>query len=85
LEATVPGGFAFQIGRALVILGVVTVLIGLILMAGEKFSFLGLGRLPGDFSFRGKNFSFYFPLATSVIISFLLTGILWLISLLTRK
>jgi len=81
----VPGGFTFQIGKALVILGVVTVALGLLLMAGGKFSFLGLGRLPGDFSFRGKNFSFYFPLATSVIISVLLTGILWLISCLTKK
>ncbi len=81
----VAGSFAFQIGKALVILGVVTVAVGLLLMAGEKFSFLGLGRLPGDFSYRGKNFSFYFPLATSVIISILLTGILWLISLLTKK
>jgi DUF2905 family protein len=79
------GGLAFQIGRALVILGVVTVAVGLLLMAGEKFSFLGLGKLPGDFSYRGKNLIFYFPLATSVIISILLTGILWLISVLTKK
>jgi DUF2905 family protein len=81
----VPGGLTIQIGRALVILGVVFVAVGLLLMAGEKFSFLGLGRLPGDFSYRGRTFSFYFPLATSVIISILLTGILWLISLLARK
>lgn len=80
-----PGGLAFQIGRALVILGVLTVAVGLLLMLGEKFSFFGLGRLPGDFSYRGKNFFFYFPLATSVIISILLTGVIWLISLLTKK
>ncbi len=79
------GGLAFQIGRALVIFGVVTVLVGLLLMAGDKFSFLGLGRLPGDFSYRGKNFSFYFPLATCVVLSLLLTGLVWLISVLTKK
>jgi DUF2905 family protein len=81
----VPGGLAFQFGRALVILGVVTVAVGLFLMAGDKFSFLGLGKLPGDFSYRGRNFFFYFPLVTCVVISILLTGILWLISLLTKK
>ncbi len=39
-----------------------------------------LGRLPGDFFFRGKNFSFYFPLTTSILISVILTLILWFIN-----
>ncbi len=75
----------FQLGKFLVIVGALTAALGLVLMAGAKFSFFGLGKLPGDFAYKGKNFSFYFPLATFLVISILLTGILWLISLLTKK
>ena len=58
-------------GRLLVYLGIGIVALGLLLMAGVPF-----GRLPGDFMVRRGNFSFYFPLATSIIISILLTLIL---------
>jgi DUF2905 family protein len=78
-------GLPFQLGKFLVIVGVLTVAVGLVLMAGAKFSFLGLGRLPGDFAYKGKNLSFYFPLATCLAISLILTVILWVISLLTRR
>ena len=54
-------------------------------MAGSRFSFLGLGRLPGDISFRGKNFQFYFPIVTCVVLSIAATMIMWVVSLLTRK
>jgi hypothetical protein len=40
---------------------------------------IGLGRLPGDISWRRGNFGFYFPLMTSIILSVLLTLILWLV------
>ena len=50
---------------------------GLILLFSGKAPWLG--RLPGDFYFKGKNFSFYFPLATSLLISIILTLIFWLI------
>lgn len=79
------GGLQFQLGKFLVIVGVLTVAVGLVLMAGAKFSVFGLGRLPGDFAYKGKNFSFYFPLATCLVISLILTVILWVISLLTRR
>jgi hypothetical protein len=48
-----------------------------LLFLGQR---LGLGRLPGDFSWRGKNFSFHFPLATSLLVSLVLTLLinLWL-------
>ena len=59
----------FQLGRFLVILGVVLVVLGLIVMAGSKFSFFGLGRLPGDISYKGKNFQFYFPIVTCLVVS----------------
>jgi uncharacterized protein HemY len=55
-------------GRLLVVAGLVIAGIGLLMMLG-----LPLGRLPGDFSFRRGNVSFDFPLATSIVISVLLT------------
>jgi hypothetical protein len=58
-------------GRILIILGVVLVVVGLLVNLG-----LPIGRLPGDFSVRRGNFSFYFPLTTSIIASILLTLLL---------
>ena len=55
-------------GRLLIVVGLVLVLGGLLINMG-----LPLGRLPGDFSVRRGNFSFYFPLTTSIIASILLT------------
>jgi len=76
--------FPVQIGKLLVVLGSVLVVVGLLLMAGSKFSFLGLGKLPGDITYRGRNSTFYFPLTTCVVLSVLLTLVLWLISHFTR-
>ena len=79
------GALHLQLGRFLVISGIALVVLGLIVMAGTKFSFLGLGRLPGDITLRGKHFQFYFPIVTCVIVSVAVTAILWIISFLTRK
>lgn len=65
------------LGRILIIIGVVIILLGVILTFANKIPYLG--RLPGDIYIRKKNFTFYFPLATSIIISILLTLILYLI------
>ncbi len=75
----------FQLGKFLVIAGVVLVGVGLLLMAGSKFSLFGLGRLPGDIAYKGKNVTFYFPVVTCLILSVALTLILWLFSLFTRR
>ena len=56
-------------GRLLVLLGLGIAAIGLLIMLGVP-----IGRLPGDFSVRRGSFSFYFPLATSIILSILLTS-----------
>jgi len=56
------------VGRTLVLLGLAIAGLGLLMMAGVP-----LGRLPGDFAVRRGNFSFYFPLATSIILSIILT------------
>jgi hypothetical protein len=79
------GALHLQLGRFLVISGIALVVLGLIVMAGARFPFLGLGRLPGDITLRGKHFQFYFPIVTCVIVSVAVTAILWIISFLTRK
>ncbi len=58
-------------GKTLVFIGLGITALGLLVMWGVPF-----GRLPGDFIIRRNNFSFYFPLATSIILSILLTLIL---------
>lgn len=60
-----------DLARVLLIFGVVLILIGLILMISPKIPFLG--KLPGDFLFKKDGFTFYFPLATSIILSILIT------------
>jgi hypothetical protein len=62
-----------SLGRAILFFGLILVAIGLLVMAAEKFSFFRLGRLPGDIIYRGKNVVFYFPLATSILLSLVLT------------
>jgi hypothetical protein len=59
------------IGKMLILLGVFIILMGLLLLLGEKIPWIG--RLPGDIIIRKKNFTFYFPLATSILISIILT------------
>ena len=55
-------------GRLLIVLGLVLVAVGLLISVGVP-----IGRLPGDMTYRRGNFSFYFPLTTSIIASILLT------------
>jgi hypothetical protein len=68
-----------EIGKAIVGLGLLLVVLGALVMLAAR-SGLPLGRLPGDFSYRGKNVSFYFPLGTSILISVVLSVILYFIS-----
>ena len=75
----------FQLGKFLVIVGVLLVAAGLLLMAGVKFPFFSLGRLPGDIAYKGKNVQFYFPIVTCLVLSAVLTLVFWVISLLTRR
>jgi hypothetical protein len=58
-------------GKTLVFFGLILVGLGLILLFGPKIPWLG--KLPGDITIKRDNFTFYFPLATSVVISVLLT------------
>jgi Protein of unknown function (DUF2905) len=65
-----------ELGKMLFILGVFIALIGVMLWTG--FGRGWLGRLPGDIHFSRGNFTFYFPLVTCILLSILLTLILWL-------
>jgi hypothetical protein len=67
------------IGKSLIILGIIVIVIGGLLLLSGKIPWLG--RLPGDILIQKKNFTFYFPLATSILLSLLLT----LIFLLLRR
>jgi hypothetical protein len=72
-----------EMGRMLVMLGVALVVIGGIVMLLGRTG-LPLGRLPGDVVYRGKNTTFYFPLASSILISVVLSIVLFLIGRLKR-
>jgi len=64
-------------GRWIVLAGLLLAGIGLLVMAGDRLPwFLRPGRLPGDFVYRRKNFTFYFPLGTSILLSVVLTLLL---------
>jgi hypothetical protein len=67
-----------DMGRLLVILGIALVVIGGIVMLLGRTG-LPLGRLPGDIVYRGKNTTFYFPLATSIVLSVVLSLLFFLI------
>ena len=65
-------------GKVLVVVGLIIVCIGLVIMFGNKIPLLG--KLPGDIHIQKKDFSFYFPITTSIIISIILTFIFTLFS-----
>jgi hypothetical protein len=65
-----------NLGKSLVIFGLVLVAVGAVMWAGGRTS---LFRLPGDIVYKKDDFTFYFPLVTSVLLSLALTIILWLL------
>ncbi len=67
-----------QIGKFLIITGVIIILLGGLLFLVGKIPFIG--RLPGDIIIERKNFTFYFPLGTSILLSIILSLLLWLLS-----
>jgi hypothetical protein len=68
-----------DLGRMLVILGGILLVVGLIFILAGKAN-LPIGRLPGDIVYRGKNTTFYFPLATSILLSVVLSLVLYLVN-----
>ena len=64
------------LGKSLIVIGLVIAAIGLLLTLAGRIPWLG--RLPGDIFIKKDNFTFYFPLATSILISLLISFLLWL-------
>jgi hypothetical protein len=72
-----------DLGKVLVLLGAIIVVVGVALMLLGRTN-LPIGRLPGDIVYRGKNTTFYFPLATSIVVSVVLSILLYVIGRVRR-
>ncbi len=68
----------YTIGKILIVAGIVLTIAGLIMyFTGNRLSWLG--RLPGDIRIEKENYALYFPITTTILVSLLLTGIIWVI------
>jgi DUF2905 family protein len=65
-----------DLGRTLIFLGLLLAIAGTVILGLNRLH-LPLGRLPGDFNWRGRGWSVYFPLATSILVSIVLSLLLW--------
>jgi H+/Cl- antiporter ClcA len=72
-----------DLGKLLVIAGAIAMVVGLALILLGRAN-VPLGRLPGDIVYRGKNSTFYFPLATSILLSVVLSVVMYLIGRLRK-
>ena len=68
-----------EIGKLLLVLGLVLAAAGVVLLVGGKLPFR-LGRLPGDIVYQGRHTSFYFPIVTCLLLSAVLSAVMWLIN-----
>ena len=66
-----------SLGRMLVILGLTLAAVGILVIYSPRIPFLGI--LPGDIRIERENFSFYFPLTTCILLSLMVTAILWIL------
>jgi len=67
-----------DIGRIIIFIGLLLVVIGFVFVLGSKLPFIG--KLPGDIAIEKGNYSFYFPVTTCIIISIILSFILWFLN-----
>ena len=67
-----------MMGRTIVMIGITLVVVGVLMMLGERRP-LKLGRLPGDLVYRGENTTVHFPVVTSILLSVVLSLLMWLI------
>jgi hypothetical protein len=65
-----------DVGRMLIVVGVLLVAVGVVLVLAGRIP--GIGRLPGDIHVQRGNWTFYFPLATSIVLSVVLSLLFWL-------
>lgn len=82
-EWTTLGKFLIGIGLGIVVLGVLLVALDRIPGFGNSLSWFG--KLPGDISIKRENFSFYFPIATSIVLSILLSLLFYIVGWLFRR
>ncbi len=73
-----PGGLG-SLGRVLLAAGAILALVGALLLLADRFPALRIGRLPGDLSLERGRLRLYLPLGTSILLSILLTLVLWLL------
>ncbi len=72
-----------ELGKVLLVLGVVLAAAGAMLLLGVRLPFR-LGRLPGDIAYQGRNGSFYFPIVSCILVSVGLTLLFWIVNLFRR-
>jgi hypothetical protein len=72
-----------SLGKILLVIGAVVVALGLLLVFFDRIPLIG--KLPGDIHVKKDGFQLYFPLTSSIVISILISLILWLISLMEKK
>jgi len=72
-----------DLGRTFIFLGLLLVLLGVVVLSLSRLH-LPLGRLPGDFNWRGRGWSVSFPVATSILVSVVLSLLLWAVGRLRR-
>jgi len=70
---------AMALGRTLIAIGAILVIAGLLITLGARLPFR-IGRLPGDIVIRGRNSIFYFPLMTCLILSLVLSFVMWILN-----
>jgi len=64
-------------GKSIIFIGILIVIIGIVILFSDRLPF-NLGKLPGDISYKKENFSFYFPITTSILISIVLSLLFYL-------
>ena len=67
-----------NVGRTLIVAGALLIVLGLLFLTGDRLP-IRFGRLPGDIVVRGRNGVFYFPIVTCILLSVILSLVLWLI------
>jgi len=70
-------------GKILILFGIISILAGILLLFADKIPYIG--KMPGDIRIEKENFKFYFPLTTSIVLSVVVSLILWIISILLKK
>jgi len=71
-------------GKLLVGIGLTIAAVGLLLMAGSRWKWLRLGRLPGDIAIERDGFSLFIPITTMILLSVLFTAVMWVVGMLRR-